>query len=157
MRGRRPSRHWLLQDAKARFSELVRRVRSEGPQQAMQHLWPYGCRDGSVIGHRAICVTNCGRLLETIGWQHAEPVLRSLAYALLDRSGAKENPAQADLPADRPFRQNLESVKSIRDGWLDGKSQAEADERALAQLKQADATAKQKIVYRYFSYGADSK
>jgi prevent-host-death family protein len=25
-------RHWLLQDAKARFSELVRRVRSEGPQ-----------------------------------------------------------------------------------------------------------------------------
>ena len=24
--------HWLLQDAKARFSELVRRVRSEGPQ-----------------------------------------------------------------------------------------------------------------------------
>jgi prevent-host-death family protein len=25
-------RHWRLQDAKARFSELVRRVRSEGPQ-----------------------------------------------------------------------------------------------------------------------------
>lgn len=24
--------HWRLQDAKARFSELVRRVRSEGPQ-----------------------------------------------------------------------------------------------------------------------------
>lgn len=24
--------HWLLQDAKARFSELVRRARSEGPQ-----------------------------------------------------------------------------------------------------------------------------
>ena len=34
-RRRAPSRlpgHWLLQDAKARFSELVRRVRSEGPQ-----------------------------------------------------------------------------------------------------------------------------
>jgi prevent-host-death family protein len=28
----RPPRRWLLQDAKARFSELVRRVRSEGPQ-----------------------------------------------------------------------------------------------------------------------------
>jgi len=25
-------RHWLLHDAKARFSELVRRARSEGPQ-----------------------------------------------------------------------------------------------------------------------------
>jgi prevent-host-death family protein len=27
-----PPVRWLLQDAKARFSELVRRVRSEGPQ-----------------------------------------------------------------------------------------------------------------------------
>lgn len=28
-----PSGQWLLHDAKARFSELVRRVRSEGPQR----------------------------------------------------------------------------------------------------------------------------
>jgi prevent-host-death family protein len=35
-RGRRPG-HWLLQDAKARFSELVRRVRSEGPQHVTVH------------------------------------------------------------------------------------------------------------------------
>jgi prevent-host-death family protein len=36
---RRPSRprHWLLQDAKARFSELVRLVRSEGPQHVTVH------------------------------------------------------------------------------------------------------------------------
>jgi prevent-host-death family protein len=31
------SGHWLLQDAKARFSELVRRVRSEGPQRVTVH------------------------------------------------------------------------------------------------------------------------
>lgn len=30
-------RAWLLQDAKARFSELVRRVRSEGPQHVTVH------------------------------------------------------------------------------------------------------------------------
>ena len=29
--------HWPLQDAKARFSELVRRVRSEGPQHVTVH------------------------------------------------------------------------------------------------------------------------
>lgn len=28
---------WILQDAKARFSELVRRVRSEGPQHVTLH------------------------------------------------------------------------------------------------------------------------
>jgi prevent-host-death family protein len=32
----RPS-HWPLQDAKARFSELVRRVRSDGPQHVTVH------------------------------------------------------------------------------------------------------------------------
>ena len=32
----RPDR-WLLQDAKARFSELVRRVHSEGPQRVTVH------------------------------------------------------------------------------------------------------------------------
>jgi prevent-host-death family protein len=31
------SGQWLLQDAKARFSELVRRVRSEGPQHVTVH------------------------------------------------------------------------------------------------------------------------
>ena len=35
-RDRQPGR-WLLQDAKARFSELVRRVRSEGPQRVTVH------------------------------------------------------------------------------------------------------------------------
>lgn len=33
----RPRGHWLLQDAKARFSELVRLVRSEGPQHVTVH------------------------------------------------------------------------------------------------------------------------
>src|ERR1041385_3772448 len=40
-RGRRRRNHrsgyWPLQDAKARFSELVRRVRTEGPQHVTVH------------------------------------------------------------------------------------------------------------------------
>jgi prevent-host-death family protein len=41
-KSRRPPRDrqpgsWLLQEAKARFSELVRRVRSEGPQHVTVH------------------------------------------------------------------------------------------------------------------------
>jgi prevent-host-death family protein len=42
-KGRKPpvsrarSGYWLLQDAKARFSELVRKVRSEGPQHVTVH------------------------------------------------------------------------------------------------------------------------
>ena len=37
-----------------------------------------------------------------------------------------------------------------------GKSQTEADENALQKLKEREAIENQKIVYRYFSYGADS-
>ena len=37
VRSGRRAGHWLLQDAKARFSELVRRVRSEGPQHVTVH------------------------------------------------------------------------------------------------------------------------
>ncbi|MCW5631904.1 MAG: type II toxin-antitoxin system Phd/YefM family antitoxin [Rubrivivax sp.] len=36
-RRRRLPGHWLLQDAKARFSELIRRVHSEGPQHVTVH------------------------------------------------------------------------------------------------------------------------
>lgn len=43
-KGRRPpapkaarADYWLLQDAKARFSELVRKVRSDGPQHVTVH------------------------------------------------------------------------------------------------------------------------
>jgi hypothetical protein len=38
-----------------------------------------------------------------------------------------------------------------------GKTQDEADANGLAELNKAGATAKQKIVYRYFSNGSDSR
>jgi hypothetical protein len=38
-----------------------------------------------------------------------------------------------------------------------GETQNQADQEAFAQLSAAGASAKQKIVYRYFSHGADSK
>jgi hypothetical protein len=38
-----------------------------------------------------------------------------------------------------------------------GKAQAEADQQAMAQLNERGATKNQKIVYRYFSHGADGK
>jgi hypothetical protein len=37
-----------------------------------------------------------------------------------------------------------------------GRSQTEADRKALEKLNLADAATDEKIVYRYFSYGADS-
>ena len=122
-------------DEAAADAAVVGLARTAGADELFEIFCRYGARDFRDIGHKAIYVANSFRCLDAIGWHHAEPVLRSLAYALLDRSGAKENPAHADLPADRPFRQNLESVKSIREGWLDGKPQAEATTELLQAIR----------------------
>jgi hypothetical protein len=112
-----------------------------------------GARDFREIGHKAIYVSNSFRCLEAIGWQHAEPVLRSLAYALLDRAGAKENPAESDLPADRPFRDNLTLVKGIREGWLDGKPSAEATADFLKVFRTGSATDASGLVAKLLNSG----
>ena len=69
-------------------------ARTAGAQEVFERFCRYGARDFRDIGHKAIYVANSWRTLQTIGWQHAEPVLRSLAYALLEHEG--ENPAGRD-------------------------------------------------------------
>ena len=59
-------------------------VRSRGAHEVIEGLWRYGARDYRNIGHKAIFVANSWRTLQTIGWQHAEPTLRSLILGLLD-------------------------------------------------------------------------
>src|SRR5690606_11757608 len=72
----------------------------------------YAARDYRDIGHKAIYVANAWRTLHTIGWQHAEPVIRSLGYALLKHNGG--NPAHRDSLADRPGRKNLIRLREIK-------------------------------------------
>jgi hypothetical protein len=121
-------------------------VRTAGAQEVFEMLCRYGARDFREIGHKAIYVANAWRTLQAIGWQHAEPVLRSLAYALLDRGGDK-NPAHSDLPADRPWRQNEARAKTIRSDWMDGKPSEAATAELLHMLRQASPDeASQKVV-----------
>src|SRR5262249_45949648 len=59
-------------------------VRTASANEMFDIFCRYGVRDFREIGHKEIYVANSFRALEAIGWQHAEPVLRSLAYAILD-------------------------------------------------------------------------
>ena len=122
-------------DEAAADAAIVGLVRTAGANEIFEILCRYGVRDFREIGHKEIYVANSFRTLEAIGWHHAEPVLRSLAFALLDRDGAKVNPSKSDLPADRPFRRNVENVKQIRAGWLDGESSAEATVEMLQAIR----------------------
>jgi hypothetical protein len=113
-------------------------VRSASAHEIFELLCRYGARDFRELGHKAIYVANSWRTLQSIGWHHAEPVLRSLAYALLDRTG-DSNPAKGDLPADRPGRRNLELRKKIRADWFAGKVSTEATAEMLQTLRQGSA------------------
>ena len=59
-------------------------ARESAPGETFEVLWKYGARDYRNIGHKAIYAANAERTLRTIGWQHAEPVLRSLVLSLAD-------------------------------------------------------------------------
>ena len=126
-------------DEAAADAAIVGLARTAGAHEIFEILCRYGVRDFRELGHKEIYTTNSFRTLEAIGWRHAEPVLRSLVYAMLDRVGAKDNPAKADLPADRPFRRNLEAAARIRDGWLDGQPNAEATREMLRAIRDGSA------------------
>lgn len=115
---------------------VVGLARTAGAQEVFEIFCRYGMRDFRDIGHKAIYVANSWRTLQAIGWQHAEPVLRSLAYALLER-GRDPNPSKSDLEADRPWRHNLAAVGKIRPDWLDGKSDSSASTEVLEILRHA--------------------
>jgi hypothetical protein len=125
-------------DEEAADRAVVGLARSTGAQDLFGLLCRYGARDFRDIGHKAIYVANSWRTLQAIGWQHAEPVLRSLAYALLDR-GADPNPATHDLPADRPGRQNREQLHTIRPDWLGGVASETATRSILQHARDGSA------------------
>ncbi len=112
-------------------------ARTSSADEVFQLFYLYGCRDFRSIGHKAIYVANARRTLECIGWHHAEPVLRSLAYALLMYDG-KDNPAKSDQTADRYARRNTERAKNLRADWRHGKLEDSATLEMLSTLRSAN-------------------
>ncbi|MEW4452388.1 hypothetical protein AB1L30_06850 [Bremerella sp. JC817] len=108
-------------------------ARTGGANEIYRLLFKYGSRDYRSIGHKAIYVANSYRTLSCIGWQHAEPVLRSLTYALLMHEGS--NPSKRDDEADRPFRRNEEIAAKLRDDWTTGKLDSDATQAMIDTLR----------------------
>ncbi len=108
-------------------------ARHGGANEIYRLLFRLGARDYRSIGHKAIYVANSYRTLGSIGWHHAEPVLRSLVYALLMHEGS--NPAKRDDEADRPYRRNQELAGKIREDWSSGKMSDDATRQLIEVLR----------------------
>ncbi|HEX2748587.1 MAG TPA: hypothetical protein VHM91_11355, partial [Verrucomicrobiales bacterium] len=132
-------------DAEAADAAIAGLCRTAGANEMFELFAKFGARDFRAIGHKAIYVANSWRALNTIGWQHAEPILRSLTYALMAYDG--DNPAKRDAAEDRPGRRNKELAAKIRGEWLSGAPDDAAVTDMLATLRQANAeSAPDKVV-----------
>jgi hypothetical protein len=96
-------------DAGGAERAIVSLVRNRNPVETVDLLRRYGARDYRNIGHKGIYVANAVRTLDVIGWQHAEPVLRSLVLSLLDFGPEQEvNGYRFD---NQCYAANLRTVK----------------------------------------------
>ncbi len=117
---------WDEEGADAAIAAWSRTASESELFDAMAH---YGSRDLRDIGHKAIYVANSFRTLSAMSREHAEPVMRSLAFALLCRSN-DPNPSQANLEPDRAIKSNTLRIAKMRKDWLYGK----ADPKATTEL-----------------------
>jgi hypothetical protein len=122
-------------DEEAADSAIAAFVRAAGASEVIELFWRYGARDFRDIGHKAIFVANSWRALQTIGWRHAEPVMRSLAFALLQHEGG--NPAQRTDFRDQDFRDNVNRANQFRQNWQTGQPNQTAVTEFLATLRTA--------------------
>jgi hypothetical protein len=131
--------NWDVEGVDAPVASLARNA---GAHEVFELFFRYGIRDFRDIGHKAIFVAGAWRLLGVIGWQHAEPILRSLALALQYYTG--DNPAKIDAEADRPWKFNRTIVGQAPPTWTAGKidSAATADLLVVARTADPEAMAK---------------
>lgn len=127
--------NWNVPRADVAAAGLARYV---GATDVLELFAGYAARDFRSIGHKAIYVANAWRTLQTIGWHHSEPILRSLSYALLNHNG-EANPSKNDLAPDRPWRRNQQLAPKIRENWLAGKIDSVATNDLLKTLRSGSA------------------
>ena len=112
----------------------------------------YAARDFRSIGHKPIYLANAWRTLQTIGWEHSEPILRSLAYALLNHNG-EPNPAKSDLVADRSWKVNRELSQGVRSDWEHGRVDDGAVRELVTTLHTCTATEASQAVVSQLNAG----
>jgi len=122
-------------DEKKADGAVAALARSTGANEIYELFYRFGARDFRDIGHKAIYVANSWRTLQFIGWQHAEVVLRSLAFALLHHDLMNTTPNRSDDEADRPWRRNEELAGKIGQQWLNGKVDEGATREMLEVLR----------------------
>ena len=117
-------------------------VRSRGALEVIEGLWRYGARDYRNIGHKPIYVAGAWRVLQTIGWQHAEPILRSVAMGMTDFGPSQRVNDYAF--EDQCFLENQKRIRvagRLPGDWTAGQENAAVTQELLEVMRSGDADA----------------
>ncbi len=124
---------WDVEQADVATAAIVRHL----PRKDVFNLFAqYAARDFRSIGHKAIYLANGWRTLDAIGWENAEPVLRSLTFALLNHQG-ESNPSDNQHAADLAWRVNEPRATELGEDWNKG----QLDDKFTRELIQEGRTA----------------
>ncbi len=128
---------------------------STDPQRLFELYFRYGARDFRDIGHKAVFVQNCHRVLGVLASDCRLPVIRSLSYALQNHEGDPA-PNKNDLAADRAWRANRELVASSDSGELrTGLAVKSATHELLDVLRTAGDVEAARLVLKHLQDGAN--
>jgi hypothetical protein len=134
-------------DSEAADAATVSFCRSHGAAEVMEEFWRFAIRDQRNIGHKAIFAAQAWRTLQAIGWQNAEPVLRSLAFGLLDRQG------KPGTDVVGPYVSNMEAAKDFPHHWKIGADDRGASGHVLEELRSASPKAAGSGLLEYLQGG----
>jgi hypothetical protein len=124
---------WNGEAAELAMTQLVR---YSGAAEVFDLVAARGASNFLGLGHDAIFLANGWRTLQCIGWQHAEPVLRSLSRAILRHDN---NPPTQELARNHyaVWQRNRELAAELPESWAEGKPSSEATTDLLAIMRQA--------------------
>jgi hypothetical protein len=114
-------------------SAIIALARGQGARPTMEQLWQHGSRNGGSGGHMAICLANCFRALETVGWEEAEPALRFVVQDWFAANYIKPDPYHQSnrVRVD-------EHLPHLEQDWAGQRADYAATTEMLAQIRQGD-------------------
>src|SRR5262249_27910158 len=131
---------------------IVALARSKGSTEVLEPLWHYAGRDWGFIGHMAILVANSFRVLEPIGWQQAEHVLRYVVQGL-----AGWGPEHAHHSDVQPYWANLQRIEKVirrlPGNWAEAQGNAGLTKDLLTLLREGKGDEACDLALRHLTDG----
>jgi len=130
-------------------------ARQSSMDEVFEELWEYGARDFRNIGHKIIFVAHAHRTLQEIGWENAEPTLRSLMLGLLDFG--KKEVVNAYGFEDQGYMGNREltrtTIDSLPGDWADTRPMRSATLELLDAMRAGDVEGASRLCVSHLRAG----